>query len=79
MASSNASEIRAPMAVGSGIADALAAQRPTVKAYQLGRRGGFVDEHEVGRNPLQALFEPAFPQGPDFRPVLFGGPERFFL
>ena len=69
----------APVAVWSGVADALAAQGPAVKTYQFGRCGGFVDEHEVCRNPFHAFFEPALPLCPDFRTVLFGGPERFFL
>ena len=68
-----------PVAVRGGIPGALAAQGPPVQADHFGRRGGFVDEHEVLGNPFRAFRKPALPLGLDFRSVLFGGPERFFL
>ena len=69
----------APVAVGGGVPGALAAQGPPVQPDHFGRRGGFVDEHEVIGNPFRAFRKPALPLGLDFRSVLFGGPERFFL
>ena len=67
-----------PVAVRSGVTGALAAQGPPVQADHLGRRGGFVDEHEMSGHPFHAFREPVLPPGLDFRTVLFGCPKRFF-
>src|SRR6187401_2963266 len=59
--------------------ETFAAQAAPVAPRHVGRRPGFVDEHQVLGTQPWLIGTPRFARCRDVRPVLLGGVERLFL
>lgn len=57
---------------------ALATQRPAVRACHVGFGPGFIDEHQPAWVDPVLIALPSLALAGDVRPVLFGGPQAFF-
>ena len=68
-----------PMAVGHTGAQAFASSAAAMAARHIGRRPGFVDEHEPVGVEVDLVLEPVPATAQDVGPVLLGGVRGLFL